>query len=242
MTVLLGELSMRFLATAEPPSRVLVFAAHQDDETIGCGGTIAKWAESGSYITVVFATDGSTGIDQSGKYSKGIVDSRNNEAARATDILGVSNVINLWNKSQELNNDKKNFRDFISIIRAEQPDIILAHSSQDKHRDHRCVNALAREAAWKASEDIAPELGGKHRTPFVWGFEVLDPHAKCDYVVDTSKTHWIKMKAMKEYESQENIISGITQHLDGLAMIRGHSIDRNFGEGYTNISIYPVSL
>ena len=41
------------------PDRVLVFAAHQDDETIGCGGTIRKWANSGTEVHVCFVTDSS---------------------------------------------------------------------------------------------------------------------------------------------------------------------------------------
>ena len=49
-----------------PPESVLVIAAHQDDETIGCGGMIRKWADLGTRVGVIFVTSGNTGIDQTG--------------------------------------------------------------------------------------------------------------------------------------------------------------------------------
>ncbi|HEY2296971.1 MAG TPA: bifunctional PIG-L family deacetylase/class I SAM-dependent methyltransferase [Jatrophihabitans sp.] len=47
--------------TIEPPSetdRLLVLAAHPDDETLGAGGLIARAYERGTLVTVVVATDG----------------------------------------------------------------------------------------------------------------------------------------------------------------------------------------
>ena len=38
--------------------RVLVIAAHPDDEVIGCGGTIAKLKKEGNEISVLFLADG----------------------------------------------------------------------------------------------------------------------------------------------------------------------------------------
>lgn len=38
----------------------VVFAPHQDDETLGCGGAIVKKVRRGAKVTVVFMTDGST--------------------------------------------------------------------------------------------------------------------------------------------------------------------------------------
>ena len=35
--------------------KLVVFAAHPDDETIGCGGLIKKLTETGSDVVVVFA-------------------------------------------------------------------------------------------------------------------------------------------------------------------------------------------
>ncbi|NJN84437.1 MAG: PIG-L family deacetylase, partial [Caldilineaceae bacterium] len=34
----------------------MIIAAHPDDPEFGCGGTIAKWAESGKEITFVLLT------------------------------------------------------------------------------------------------------------------------------------------------------------------------------------------
>ena len=37
--------------------KILVFAPHPDDETIGCGGTLLKHKENGDEISCVLATD-----------------------------------------------------------------------------------------------------------------------------------------------------------------------------------------
>lgn len=39
-------------------ARLVVLAAHPDDETLGCGGLLADAARAGADITVLLATDG----------------------------------------------------------------------------------------------------------------------------------------------------------------------------------------
>ena len=44
-------------------SNILVVAAHADDESLGCGGTIAKHCARGDYVHVVFMADGVSSRD-----------------------------------------------------------------------------------------------------------------------------------------------------------------------------------
>ncbi len=46
------------LSEKELAGSTLVFAPHQDDETLGCGGTIIKKNRLGAKVTIVFLTDG----------------------------------------------------------------------------------------------------------------------------------------------------------------------------------------
>ena len=75
------------------PKKALVIVAHQDDETIGCGGTLYKWAKNGCEIDVIFVTDGQTGIDQRDLYdNKSIKGTRMEEAKMAADVLQLSQI------------------------------------------------------------------------------------------------------------------------------------------------------
>mgnify|MGYP004498141069 CR=1 FL=1 len=41
-------------------NKILVIAAHPDDEVLGCGGTMAKLAADGCEVNVLIVTDGSS--------------------------------------------------------------------------------------------------------------------------------------------------------------------------------------
>lgn len=67
----------------------IVFSPHQDDETLGCGGTIIKKVQSGAPLKIVFMTDGS----QSHSHlisANDLRDIRSNEALAAAEKLGVA--------------------------------------------------------------------------------------------------------------------------------------------------------
>jgi LmbE family N-acetylglucosaminyl deacetylase len=73
-------------------SRVLVFAAHPDDEILGMGGTIARHAATGDDVRIVVVTDGS-----SSQYpGNGEIRARKEaEAVRAAAELGISDYVHL---------------------------------------------------------------------------------------------------------------------------------------------------
>ena len=92
------------------PKKVLIIVAHQDDETIGCAGTIKRLSEQGSIVDVVFVTSGNTVVYHSGKYNAdSIIDVRSDEANRAREILGWRYTYNLGVKTQCVANTQRLF-------------------------------------------------------------------------------------------------------------------------------------
>ena len=222
-------------------NNILIIAAHQDDETIGCGGSIKKWHLENKTINLVLFTDGSTGIDQLNLYDS-ITEVRNKELDQVKNILGINKVVSLNEKCQSIQNNQITFHKVIKLIREYKPDLIITHSSIDKHRDHRTINEIVVEACWKAQEDIHPELGKQHKIKDLWAFEITDLLPKVDYVVDITDTYNYKIKAMNTYNSQHNIMKGINNHLKGMALCRGYMIEKMYGEAFVSISKQPVIL
>ena len=69
---------------------IAVIAAHADDEVLGCGGTLAKYAKEGCEINVLILADGvSSRIDNDQLLSKNMFSMRNNAAKKAANILGI---------------------------------------------------------------------------------------------------------------------------------------------------------
>jgi N-acetylglucosamine malate deacetylase 1 len=80
------------MTLARGMTRVLVLAAHPDDEVLGMGGTIAVHADRGDGIRIVCVTDGST-TQYPGDESKRA--QKEEEARRAATELGVEDYVHL---------------------------------------------------------------------------------------------------------------------------------------------------
>ncbi len=68
----------------------LIIAPHPDDESLGCGGTIALLKNAGRKVHIFFVSDGSLSHPNSKKYdASGLVALRKEEAIAAAKALGV---------------------------------------------------------------------------------------------------------------------------------------------------------
>lgn len=216
---------------------ILVIVAHPDDETIGCGGSIAKLSRT-NHIKLIIMTTGNTGVDTVMKI-RDIVSKRKKEANAVFRLLGVGDVSFLNNKTQELEWTKENLWKLTSIIRAFRPDIIVTHSKCDKHRDHRITSTLVTEAAWKSGENIMPQCGKPIRITEVWAMEITDPFTPDLVVGFSAKELAIKVNCLREYNSQKNILPRIQEYCTALATVRGYQANCDFGEGFKRISKEP---
>jgi N-acetylglucosamine malate deacetylase 1 len=73
-------------------ARILVFAAHPDDEILGMGGTIARHTAEGDAVRIVCVTDGSSTQYPGDAATRA---QKEKEARRAAAELGVSDYVHL---------------------------------------------------------------------------------------------------------------------------------------------------
>ena len=116
------------------PARILVVVAHPDDETLGAGGTIARFARQGSEVWVAVVCDGVTA-----RHSE--VERQRSCATRACKTLGVGKVVFCDLPDQRL--DSLSLLDVIGPIERcvadLRPDIVLTHFAEDVNQDHGVV-------------------------------------------------------------------------------------------------------
>jgi LmbE family N-acetylglucosaminyl deacetylase len=116
----------------------VIFAPHQDDEVLGCGGTIMRKLRAGAAVTVVFMTDGSASHPDlmAGDEMKRL---RAAEALAACRILGLSadRVLFLELKDGHLSNQHdeavQRVRDILQRLRPAQVFIPHYHDGSPDH-------------------------------------------------------------------------------------------------------------
>lgn len=140
----------------EPRSfgKVLVLAAHPDDETIACSALLQRATAS----LVVFAVDGAPPhfefektFGSLRKYS----DARFQEASQALTLIPNCSFRRLarkdsnWFVDQHLFLDlQEAFSSFIEIIEEFSPDVLVSHAFEGGHIDHDACHVLASRAAF----------------------------------------------------------------------------------------------
>src|SRR5256885_16680459 len=117
------------------PSRVLVIAAHPDDEVLGCGGTVALHVRAGDEVHTAIACEG-----ESLRYGpEGVGQAEH--MCRAARTLGVRDVRMLGFPDQRL--DTLTLTDVIAplagLVRELHPDVVYCQHGGDVNRDHELL-------------------------------------------------------------------------------------------------------
>ena len=178
---------------------ILAFGAHPDDVELGCSGTIAKEVSLGKKVGIIDLTRGELG-------TRGSVEIRNSESAKASEILGVSVRENLDMRDGFIINDEAHQLKIIQMLRKYRPEIVLCNAIIDRHIDHGKGSKLVSDACFLSGlVKIETELNGKKQQawrPKVVYHYIQWQNIEPDFVVDISEFLDKKMESVLAYGSQ----------------------------------------
>ena len=211
---------------------VLVIAPHGDDEVLGVGGTIARFAQEGANVTVAVVTGGFP-PDYTEEEEAGI----RREAVRAHETLKVSETV-FWDfpaarldtvAHRDLN---KKMSDLYQRL---NPAYVFVPFLGDVHLDH--------QAAFQSAMVMCRPNGG-HRARSVLAYETvsetnwnappLTPGFLPNTYIDISDYLEVKLKAFEAYRSQLRSFphERSLESLRALAMLRGSTVGFRAAEAF----------
>lgn len=211
--------------------RILVIAAHPDDEVLGSGGSIHGWTTQGMVVRSIAVADGvSSRIKQPQSAAQ-----RQESAVAALERLGVADVGFLGYPDQEL--DTLSLLSLAQVLTQEidnfQPTTVVTHSLSDLNLDHRVVAEASAVACRPQPNspvrrvlhfEVPSATGWRHGadkfTPVFW----TDISASLRAKIEALECFADEMRPWPHARSLEAI--------DALARWRGASIGRAAAEAF----------
>jgi LmbE family N-acetylglucosaminyl deacetylase len=185
-------------------NRILIVAAHGDDEILGCGGTVARLINEGAEAMTLILGEGVTSRDD-----KRDVKSRASECNQlklqsitANKVLGINQV-----SSHSLPDNRFDSVDMLDIVKIVEhakdefkPDIIFTHFRNDLNIDHQITNQAVLTGTRPMIGETVKEI---------YAFEVLSSTEwnyplsfHPDYFVNITETLNTKQLAMEVYKDE----------------------------------------
>jgi len=210
--------------------KILVLAAHPDDETLGCGATIARLANEGHHIKLITFTDGvSSRTDNTSS-------NRNHKLDYVTKILGIQEYTfgdfpdNQMDSIPLLNLCKfieKNTLDIDFV-----PDLIFTHHPDCLNIDHALVYR-ATVTVFRPQQGLAQNILSYY-VPSSTDYNPLAKSGSHSYYIVNQQNIDLQQKALQIYKdemrtyphtrSYENIIN--------LAKVNGSVIGTHYAEKF----------
>ncbi|NBL63951.1 bacillithiol biosynthesis deacetylase BshB1 [Flavobacterium sp. NST-5] len=220
---------------------ILCFGAHPDDVELGCGATLAKEVSLGKKVGIIDLTRGELG-------TRGTAEIRDEEAATAAKILGVSVRENLKMRDGFFVNDENHQIQIIKMLRKYRPEIVICNAIDDRHIDHGKGSKLVSDACFlsgliKIETNVDGENQQAWRPKLVYHY-IQWKDLKPDFVVDVTGFLDKKVEALMAYQSQfydpnsnEPVTPIATKNFRDSILYRaqdlGRLINSEYAEGFT---------
>ena len=184
--------------------KILIIAAHPDDEVLGCFGTVAKMVKEGDEAYTLILGEGKTSRDEqrSIENKKAELNILNQEIEKANSVINIKKTF-----IENFPDNRFDSVDLLDIVKAIlkvkeeiKPDIIFTHYENDLNIDHQITYQAVVTATRPMENESVEEI---------YSFEVLSS-TEWSYPLsfspvlffDISETIELKKEAMKQYDSE----------------------------------------
>ena len=162
---------------------LLAIVSHPDDETFGCGGTLAKHASAGKDVRALCLTCNPL--------------NRRVEFFNAVQALGVEADLV---ERDDIQPSPELIREIADYIDGFRPDTIITHLPFDYHREHKACYGVVKEAIeWAAHTTMYEDAWLVNRLLLM---EVNTLIPSPSVLVDVSGSYGAKAKAIDQYTTQ----------------------------------------
>lgn len=218
--------------------KILVVAAHPDDEILGCGGTMAVHSRIEDEVYVLILGEGITSRDESRDKEKRVkeIDSLKMNIESANKIVGTRESFVFDFPDNRF--DSVSLLDIIKVIEKVKneirPDIIYTHHQGDLNVDHQIAFRAVMTACRPLKDESVKEI---------YSFEVLSStewasdnskYFMPNYFINITDTIEKKTQAMKAYttEIRDFPHPRSVKSIETLACNRGISVGLEFAEAF----------
>lgn len=219
--------------------KVLVVAAHPDDEILGCGATIIKHIAQGDIVHTLIMAEGLTSRDliRDSEMRAGELSELHSTAKRVSEFLGVSKLV--IHSFPDNRMDGVNLLDVVKKIELEideyKPDIVYTHHAGDVNIDHKvthdAVITACRSLPGNSVRDI---LFFETVSSTEWQIMTADKIFKPNVYVDVTEFMGKKRQALELYASEMRDYPHPRSYkgIELLAQYRGLTVGVHYAEAY----------
>jgi len=222
---------------------VLAFGAHPDDLEFQVGGTLAKYAAGGHRVTMAVVTNGDVG--SSTLPMEEIAAIRHEEAKASAALIGAELVWIGYHDEFFFHNEESRRR-LIDVMRAAEPDVVLAHWIEDYHPDHSMSGQAVRDARiMTAVPNIVTAHPPLKTIPQLFFYDTTAGiNFTPEVYVDVSATFETKQQMLACHDSQNQWIQDIFQtdlsdFMEVQSRFRGMQAGFRHGEGFRALETWP---
>lgn len=223
-------------------SSVLIIAAHPDDEILGCGGTMARHAEDGEDIHVLFIADGVTSRGQNTDMT-----SRMKAAAAAAAHVGTQapRFLNFPDNRLDAVPLLEIIQPIEQVLAEIKPRTVYTHHCGDLNIDHALVSRAVLTACRPVPGQTVRQLSAfEIPSSTEWSGPTGTPPFIPTYFIDISKHLECKLKALYCYEQEMRPFPNprSREGLTALARLRGTQAGVQAAEAFVILRQIKTSI